>query len=620
MKKILYILLFLPLFAFGQEEDPCFSVNDFISQTEESNPSITKNFVGGWNMFGFPCSEDIDVIDAFLSIVDKIEIVKDNNGSVYMPEYGFNGIGLLEGGEGYQIKMNTTEYGFSFCESINWPNHEGCTDCEASNFNQWANIDDGSCNYDSDGDGVSDSEEVVGCQDASACNYDVLATDEGECTYPQQGYDCNGDYLIYTHGEYNYGGIVFWVDETGQRALVASLEDLSENYSISYGCNWDYCETWALYDGWAEDCAEATCIGCGLQNTLDIALLNDSVCEYETTASQVVNLEYNGYSDWFLPSKDELQEMLYSIGMGTVNIGGLSGGYWASTNGNIYNFGLGYISNTNDLFNYNSQQPWTNKYRPIRAVGNWIQGCTNPYACNFNSEVNLVNNSLCEFSSFYGDDTYMYDCEGTPICYDENACNYYTVDYSLFSNQYSNFSACEYPESGYDCEGNFAPQVGDHVEGGIVFYIDETGEHGLVAALEDLESHYEWGCVYEDVDGADGASLGSGYQNTMDIVNQGCSTENGGITAAQAALEYESGGYSDWFLPSKDELLEMYNTIGNGGTEGNIGGFETSGWPNHYWSSSELNIGYAFGDDFSSASTIASIKSNTLMVRVIRSF
>ena len=31
-------------------------------------------------------------------------------------------------------------------------------------------------------------------------------------------------------------------------------------------------------------------------------------------------------------------------------------------------------------------------------------------------------------------------------------------------------------------------------EGGIVFYVDETGQHGLVAAMENLEGIYEWGC------------------------------------------------------------------------------------------------------------------------------
>ena len=107
-------------------------------------------------------------------------------------------------------------------------------------------------------------------------------------------------------------------------------------------------------------------------------------------------------------------------------------------------------------------------------------------------------------------------------------------------------------------------EVGDYAEGGIVFYVDETGQHGLVAAMEDLPVSYEWGCYGENIDGTDGTYIGTGYQNTMDIVNQGCDTNNGGITAAQAALNAEINGYSDWFLPSKDELHEMYSNIGNG--------------------------------------------------------
>ena len=44
-------------------------------------------------MIGFTCNEPIDVVDAFLPIVDKVIAAKDNNGSVYLPEYNFNGIG-----------------------------------------------------------------------------------------------------------------------------------------------------------------------------------------------------------------------------------------------------------------------------------------------------------------------------------------------------------------------------------------------------------------------------------------------------------------------------------------------------------------------------------------------
>ena len=110
----------------------------------------------------------------------------------------------------------------------------------------------------------------------------------------------------------------------------------------------------------------------------------------------------------------------------------------------------------------------------------------------------------------------------------------------------------------------------------------------------------------------------------MDIVNAGCETESGGVTAAQATLNAEIGGYSDWYLPSKDELVEMYNTIGEGGLEGNIGGFETSNFPNSnysiYWSSSESNYLGAWGVDFANGATLDDGKDNAGRVRVIRSF
>lgn len=176
-------------------------------------------------------------------------------------------------------------------------------------------------------------------------------------------------------------------------------------------------------------------------------------------------------------------------------------------------------------------------------------------------------------------------------------------------------------------------QVGDLAEGGIVFYVDSTGQHGLVAALEDLTegatdpyglgfNGYEWGCYNQEVNGADGTSIVTGYHNTMDIVNAGCETEYGGVTAAQAALDTETNSYSDWFLPSKDELVEMYNTIGDGGLEGNIGGFETSDFPQYsiYWSSSEYDSNYTWFVYFNGGGTLSASKYNPGRVRVIRAF
>jgi len=126
------------------------------------------------------------------------------------------------------------------------------------------------------------------------------------------------------------------------------------------------------------------------------------------------------------------------------------------------------------------------------------------------------------------------------------------------------------------------------------------------------------GCYGTDINGNNSSvspelqSIGTGLQNTLEIV-AGCSETP---IAASEALAYESEGYSDWYLPSKDELFEMYNTIGNGGPEGNIGGFEN----NYYWSSSENHLFSAWSVNFYDGSTSSFNKNGTYRVRVIRAF
>jgi hypothetical protein len=190
----------------------------------------------------------------------------------------------------------------------------------------------------------------------------------------------------------------------------------------------------------------------------------------------------------------------------------------------------------------------------------------------------------------------------------------YSRGYQIKTNQeITDFSFCP---TIMVTENTPQKEVGDFAEGGIVFYVDETGEHGLVAALFDIEGTHEWGCFEEYVSGADGEAIGTGYQNTMDIVNQGCVTENGGITAAQAALDAEVNGYSDWYLPSKEELYEIYSTIGNVGSEGDIGGFSNA----HYRSSSEVATASAWNVSFDNGLAYNSWKNNPVRVRVIRAF
>lgn len=324
MKKLLYILLFVPLTFLGQ---------GFLAIEQESHIELPQ----GWSMFGFSCLESQNVISAFEPIIDNVIIVKDGSGNAFLPDWNFNGIGALDYSMGYQIKLSQEVYNFQFCPVI-VPLLLGCMDETAFNYNPSANMDDGSC-----------ESIIVGCSDSLACNYNSEAdTDNGSCEFAEQGYDCQGNIVTqYQVGDSAEGGIVFYVDETGEHGLVSALEDLTEGTTIDSEGNPGY--QWGCFATGISG-ADGQAIGTGYQNTLDIA---SGCSETPIAASEALAYESEDYSDWYLPSLDELNEMYNTIGTGGSegNIGGFSSNwYWSSSESNNYgaydvNFGDGSTGN-----------------------------------------------------------------------------------------------------------------------------------------------------------------------------------------------------------------------------------------------------------------------------------
>jgi hypothetical protein len=146
-------------------------------------------------------------------------------------------------------------------------------------------------------------------------------------------------------------------------------------------------------------------------------------------------------------------------------------------------------------------------------------------------------------------------------------------------------------------------------------------QNNCVGTYEPQEA---WGCGGTSISGADGILIGTGEQNTTDIVGE-CTTS--GI-AARLAYDLVLGGQSDWFLPSKDELNALCkwafgdtvntrcNDSGTFSLTG-VGGFSVD----LYWSSSEVRVdgtwtqsfnyfdnGYQFDGDKSWSSSIRPVR------------
>ena len=154
--------------------------------------------------------------------------------------------------------------------------------------------------------------------------------------------------------------------------------------------------------------------------------------------------------------------------------------------------------------------------------------------------------------------------------------------------------------------------IGQAALGGTIAYILQSGDpgydanvqHGLVATTADIGTAV-WGCSGVPISGTS-ASIGTGAANTAAIVAI-CTTS--GIAAALCE-NLVQGGYSDWYLPSRDEMNKLcLNKVA-------IGGLTAA----NYWSSTETSTTGASRERMNNCVATALAKTTTYAVRPVRSF
>jgi len=129
-----------------------------------------------------------------------------------------------------------------------------------------------------------------------------------------------------------------------------------------------------------------------------------------------------------------------------------------------------------------------------------------------------------------------------------------------------------------------AVTIGEEYGGGIVFSVDASGQHGLIAAKTDVPGH--------------SSGIPEGFFTWKD--------------AQLACKHFVSNGYSDWFLPNKEQLNQLY-------LQKSAVGFVAAHY-NFYWSSSEGDKDHAWFQFFINGYQNLDFKTVINRVRAVRAF
>jgi hypothetical protein len=398
--------------------------------------------------------------------------------------------------------------------------------------------------------------------------------------------------------------------------------------------------------------ADGTAIGSGYQNSVDILNQSGAVVSSSTAATVARAFGGGSKSDWYLPSKDELNQ----LNLRNTTVGGFVGGagYWSSSESTASGaWGQSFPEGTQ----LNFSKSFTQYVRPIRAFAPATQiaitraavGTQRGAAFTTQPQITIqyTNNDTVTVSSAVVTATISSGgtLVGTTTATASSGVATFSnlgVDGTVGTTYTISYTALDLPVAsatvtltGTTCDGStFTCQVGDiGPGGGTIFYVAPTTFTQLSAFgsmcktwckyleaapsswFEGGEPSRSWATNVNSnqttivpAPGAQQTAIGTGYQNSNAIVAQ-----TGNVYATSAAVvarTYRGNGLTDWYLPSKDELNQMCKwvrgvawtsdtTVCTGGTL-NTGAGAAGFVDNFYWSSSEFSGTLAWDQDFAS--------------------
>ena len=164
-------------------------------------------------------------------------------------------------------------------------------------------------------------------------------------------------------------------------------------------------------------------------------------------------------------------------------------------------------------------------------------------------------------------------------------------------------------------------KVGDLYEGGIVFYIDETGKHGLVCTLNNQSTAARW---FKKWTPSKNDRLSENFNTSTTVFGNKSNKKNKNNYSAlklcsKLKLKFDGEKYNDWYLPSKGELNTMYlqkETINEQALRNNGDKLLNS----FYWSSTEEDYTNAWVQNFNDGKQGHYYKNYLYNVRAIRKF